>query len=116
METQVFGFDTALHRLGGDLPLFQDLATYFLEDGPELLATIRSSIARGDVKAAYRAAHSLRSLIANFDAKDAMASAQSVELLLAKSDLQKAQNALAHLESDVEPLCQALHSFTSRPQ
>ena len=72
-------FETALRRLGGDEQLFQELATYFIEDSGELLKTIRIGIAANTVESIERAAHGLRGLAANFDAEQVVSIATTIE-------------------------------------
>jgi len=111
MKPNVFVCDTTLRRLGGDRELLQELITYFLEDAPALVETIRSGVEIGDREKAHRAAHNLRSLVANFDAKEAMASALALELAAKKGDLQQVALGIPKLEEEVDALSLSLQSF-----
>jgi HPt (histidine-containing phosphotransfer) domain-containing protein len=103
-----FQFDRALKRLGGDEELFQELATFFIEDAPGLIETIREGLHRGETRSVQRAAHSLKGLLANFDAEDAVATALSIELSIGTGNMEVIPGALETLQTEVQALEEAL--------
>ncbi len=115
MVTVGIEFAAALKRLGGDEELLRELAAYFEEDAPKLLAAIRTGLAAGDAEIARRAAHSLRSLAANFDGEKAMSISRSIEEMAGKGELQPLPTALDQLDVELRALCVALRRFLARP-
>ena len=114
METISHQFDQALKRLGGDEELFYDLATYFIEDSPDLVRAIHAGLAAARVQEVQRAAHTLRGLAANFDAEPAMTLAGAIEQMAAKGDWRSVPATLAHLESEVQHLRTVLEGYQAR--
>jgi signal transduction histidine kinase/DNA-binding response OmpR family regulator len=106
--------DLALSRMGGDLPLLQEVARLFLDDYPNLLTTIREALSRGDAKLLERSAHTLKGSVANFGADEAFQAALDVELAGHAGELGKAPEALAQLESALERLKLELESLASQ--
>jgi len=117
METGGYQFAGALRRLGDDKDLFQELAAFFVEDAPKLIAAIHQGLASDSSEEVARAAHSLRGLAANFDAEKIMAVAASIEQMARKAELQPVSAALANLEVEVQTLLRALdvHPTQSAP-
>ena len=106
-------FVMALQRLGGDEELFQELATYFLEDADELLNAVRTGFARGDAENVGRAAHSLRGLAANFEAEQVISIASSIEQMAFRGELQAVPSALVDLEAEVQSLRGLLQDYAT---
>jgi PAS domain S-box-containing protein len=71
--------ETALARVGGDLPLLAELAGLFLEEYPQLLETARESLRRGEAAGAIAAAHQIKGLLAQFGAERARQQALRLE-------------------------------------
>ena len=107
-------FATALQRLGGDEQLFQELATYFIEDADELLKAIRGGFAAGDAETVGRAAHSLRGLAANFEAVQVVSVATLMERMASRGDFQAIPSVLLDLEIEVRSLQGMLKGYASR--
>jgi HPt (histidine-containing phosphotransfer) domain-containing protein len=116
MMTAEYRFAGALNRLGNDQELFQELASFFREDAPGLLAAIRSGLAEGNAEETMRAAHSLRSLVSNFDAENAASIAGSIEQSARNGELQSMSAALAELEVEVQALQFALKEYAQAPR
>ena len=71
--------DLAMARVGGDTELLKELGALFLEESPRMMAELRDALARGDVRAVERTAHSLKGSVANFGAKRAVDTAFQIE-------------------------------------
>lgn len=98
-----------LQRIGHDHSLLRDLATFFVEDVPPLLAELKSAIparAAGDVE---RAAHCLKGLASNFNAHAVQASAQQLEDAGRAAKLDGTEAMLTTLVHEVEIVTAALH-------
>ncbi len=76
---RLFDRKAALHRLDGDVELFEMLVSVFLQDSVQLLNELEEAAAGGNLKAVERAAHSLKGLAANFDAIKARDAAYVLE-------------------------------------
>lgn len=100
----------ALQRMAGDEQLFRELARFFLEDSPVLLADVRRALAGRDCEAAVRPAHSLKGIAANLGGLRLEAAACAVEQLAVAGRLDSARAAAAQLASEIERLSQALRS------
>jgi signal transduction histidine kinase/DNA-binding response OmpR family regulator len=68
-----------LERAGGDGALVDELVRLFEDDARRRLAEIREAVAKGDVEAVRRAAHTLKGSVANFTADGAFAAAKDLE-------------------------------------
>jgi len=100
--------DPARERLGRDSELLAELAGLFLDECPRLLSDIRSAVARQDGKALERAADSLKGSVANFAAAAAMEAAAALAQMGRQGHLQRAAEACAALEAEIEGLKEAL--------
>jgi two-component system sensor histidine kinase/response regulator len=78
----VLAWRAALGRLDGDCDLLLELAAIFLDDGPQLLATMVSTIAERDLPGAQRAVHSIKGVLVNFGAQRAIAHAERLSASL----------------------------------
>jgi HPt (histidine-containing phosphotransfer) domain-containing protein len=104
MQNADFQFATALKRLGADEELFHDLATYFIEDSPDLLQAAHAGLAEKNRDKVCRAAHTLRGLAANFDAEQAVSAAEALEKLALLEEWRQIPPALTRLEFEVRGL------------
>jgi HPt (histidine-containing phosphotransfer) domain-containing protein len=100
----------ALERMAGDEQLFRELARFFLEDSPVLLADVQNALAGRDCEAAARPAHSLKGIAANLGGMRLEAAARAVEELAVAGRVDPARTAAEQLVSEVERLSQALRS------
>jgi HPt (histidine-containing phosphotransfer) domain-containing protein len=91
--------------------MLQEIARLFFIETPELLATIRESIARGDSQALARAAHSVKGTVDSFGAQAARAAALRLEIMGRGGDLTQAAPACAELEQEIAQLGRALAVF-----
>jgi HPt (histidine-containing phosphotransfer) domain-containing protein len=107
----IVDFDAALERMDGNRSLLADMATFFLEDSPELLARIREGLESRSTEEVRRAAHSLKGLAANFGAERTVQTARAIEKAAEAGELRQAGEYLANLEQCVEELSGALQSL-----
>ena len=111
---RVFDKEGTLTRLGGDQELFLDMIDFFAEDGPALMAEIRSGFETGDIEVVGRGAHSLKGLSANFGAQQAMEAARAVEQSAKAGDVSQAMQRSHDLEREVGRLTVALEMHSRR--
>jgi HPt (histidine-containing phosphotransfer) domain-containing protein len=104
----VVDFESALERMDGNRELLADMATFFLEDSPELLARIRESLQAGAGEEVRRAAHSLKGLASNFGAERTVQTAREIEKAAEAGDLDRAAERFPELEQCVDELTGAL--------
>jgi len=95
--SQVFDYESSLHRMGDDKELFQEMIGLLESDAPSLLDTLQRARQAGDHANVQRAAHTLKGLAANFGAERAVGAAADVERL-----------AKAHQESGMDVAVQKL--------
>jgi CheY-like chemotaxis protein len=104
----VIDLEGTIQRLAGDTDLFREFITYFDEDSPKLLDSLRVAITKNDATAVQRAAHSLKGLAANFGAEACVTAAQKLEVAGQTSELKDAASLLSRLEQEVARLAEAL--------
>ena len=78
----VLAWRAALLRLDGDSALLLELASLFIEDGPQLMQTLYDSLDAGELEASQRAVHSLQGVLVNFGAQRAIAQAERMSASL----------------------------------
>lgn len=100
-----------LKRLGGNEQLFLDLARFFLEDAPVVLAELGTALERDDAPVAERAAHSLKGLVANFGANEAVRLATELQRIAHDGDLSKATPLYPRLTTEVNLLRRELEEY-----
>lgn len=105
-----FNEHTALQRIGGDQRLLHDLAVFYVEDAPSLLATLREAVRNGDAEGVMHAAHVLKSLSSNLDAHQAVALAAVLESAGRSGDLKVATELVPELEASVSAVLKGLRS------
>ncbi|MCA9187049.1 MAG: PAS domain S-box protein [Pirellulaceae bacterium] len=102
--------DAALDRLGGDRNLLAESIGIFLDDYPELLSRLTTSLEQGNEAELRRAAHSLRGLAASFNATHAMHLAAKLEGLEPVPVGQSRETALHELQRQLARVEHALRS------
>jgi len=107
----VFDPQAALSRVRGDRDMLLDIVRLFFDEIPELLSTLRTSIARGDGRAIERTAHSVKGTVSSFGAQAAQAAALKLEEIGRSGDLTHVETAGAALEREVTLLHHALEVF-----
>jgi HPt (histidine-containing phosphotransfer) domain-containing protein len=103
-----FDESECLARLDGNVPLLQELVSFFTEDAPHWLKEMRQSIEHGDTQALAYAAHGLAGLVANFSAWSAFALAREVESKARTGHLAMATETYAKLEKTINDLLPVL--------
>lgn len=88
-ESQMKELDqvSALERVGGDAELLAELAGLFLEEYPQLMATVRQGLDQSKADLILGAAHQLKGLLAQFGAERARVCALHVEQSAKDGDL-----------------------------
>ncbi len=113
-QRSLVDFRGALSRLGGNEQLLDELAEFFLEDGPELLAEARAAIDRQDARSLERTAHSIRGLAANFGAQSTVQAAAALEAIGRNGELAAADLACQTLEAELGKLTLVLEDRVRR--
>ena len=104
-----FDKDAAWRCVDGDMGLLQELAgAFFQAEYPQLLAEIRSAIAKNEALRLRRAAHTLKGEVGNFGATAAYDAALQLETMGREEDLTHAAEACAMLEEAIARLHSAL--------
>jgi two-component system sensor histidine kinase/response regulator len=113
LTNEVVDREVALARVDGDEGLLADLAKLFCEESPKLLSAVQDAVAKRDIAALKRAAHSLKGSISTFAARDATEAALRLEDLARAGELAGAEDAYRLLVAQVERLKQALEGLGS---
>lgn len=106
----VMNLEVALARMGQDQSLLWQLAEFFLEDAPLLLAEIEAGEQAQDAALVNRAAHSLKGLAANFEALPAVSAGKLVEAQSKQSDLAGCRESIPALRTEIAKLTEALEA------
>lgn len=112
--SEVMLLEVALARMGNDRTLLLQLAEFFLEDAPKLLAEIDSGVKADELAIVSRAAHSLKGLAANFEAIPAVAAARRVEEDGKQQEMAKLPADISALQAEIDKLMQALETEVSK--
>lgn len=104
--------DQALERTGGDRELLAEVAQMCLDDMPAMVGDIRNSLAGQDAQAMRKAAHKLKGSLVALAADAASHAAHQIEILGAEGHLDRAADALAALEGEIEKIRPALAALT----
>jgi two-component system sensor histidine kinase/response regulator len=111
MSDRMIDVSGSLERMGGDVHLLKEMATYFIQDSPLLLQTI---LRERSGEEATRAAHSLRGLASNFGAELIMESAMRIESTATSEEGRN--RAISQLEEDLPRLLSALQKLVDAEQ
>lgn len=109
-ESGVIGWARSVERVGNDERLLLDLAQFFIEDAPPLLAAIDEALQQADAEQLAISAHSLKGLASNFDAEACVTAARAVEERALAKDLGTAANGVPELKQAVANVTQALQA------
>jgi signal transduction histidine kinase/CheY-like chemotaxis protein len=112
--TAPFDKATALARLEGDEDLLREIASLFLDSGPETMEIIEKCMMKGDLSGASRAAHSLKGAVGNFAAARARETALRLEAAAREGDASAAREAWAGLQTEMIQLLAALETVAGR--
>jgi HPt (histidine-containing phosphotransfer) domain-containing protein len=111
-QKALFDAEAALDRLDGDEELFAMLITVFQQDSVQLFDQLTSNLAKGSLREAERAAHSLKGLAANFDADKATEVAFAIEQLARAGISDGLDRRSQELNAQLEKLRTALAEWT----
>src|SRR5262245_19239658 len=98
----------ALARMGGSVVILRQLAEFFYDDAPPLLARLQAGIEKGDTEQVHQAAHSLKGLLVNFDAAPAAELAANLEQAGKAKDLGTCTDLVDSLERELDELTSTL--------
>ena len=84
-----------------------------LDDMPEMIGEIRTGVEGRDAQAVRKAAHKLKGSLVAVAANDASTAAHALERLGAEGHLDRAVDALAALEGEIERIRPALARFAA---
>jgi CheY-like chemotaxis protein len=104
-------YETALERLDGKHELFADLTSFFLDDAPDYLNSIRQGLTEANSGRVKIAAHSLKGLTSQLEALAARDAAWAVEEAAKAEDLERAAELLSELEACIEELTHTLRAM-----
>lgn len=96
--------DGTMKRLGNDLELFRDMVSYFEEDAPMLLNSLREAVSRSDVVGVLQYSHALKGLAQNVGANSVAAVAKEVEEHARAGEIHSASMACARIETCLRSL------------
>ena len=108
---QLLDKDAALSRVGGDEELLRELASLFLNDYPQTLEQLRTSVANQEAGAVERLAHGLKGSVSNFGANEVFVAARTLEesgrggaMDQVEESFRKLETALGRLKPELEAL------------
>ena len=106
--TTFFDRETMLERLGGDAELLSEIVALFVEECPNMIGSVRDSIAEQDADQVERAAHTLKGALLNIAADPVAETAKRLEILGRSGELADTAEVLASLEAELDHLVQEL--------
>lgn len=109
----VMDIGSALDRLRGDKVMFCELASFYFDDYPKLLDSLKAGIEHRDAELSHRATHSLKGLVGTFSADAALVEIDAIRACVAHRDFAAAQlrisalrQALLDLKAALEEECE----------
>ena len=108
---EVMDYPAALDRMGGEMPLLQEVAQLFLDEYPETLERIRQGIENGAAKDVGHYAHTLKGSVANFEAARVVRAALALENLGRSGALENAGVLYRDLVRELDRLRPELESI-----
>jgi HPt (histidine-containing phosphotransfer) domain-containing protein len=109
----LFDPEQALELAGGDQELLAEVARLYLDSKPAMIDAIRAGVAGHDAGAVCKAAHKLKGSLLAIAAKSASEAAENLERLGAEQRLDRASEALAALEREIERIEDSLAKLAS---
>src|SRR5205807_1356747 len=104
----IMDFTAALHYVGGDRALLDELLGIFVEDAPVRMDAIRKAIAGGEATELTREAHTLKGALKVIGATTAAGLAQGLEALARDGNMSEADKLSTALEREMDRLMQSL--------
>ena len=102
--------------MGGERAFLQELIAGFLEEAPQLVATMESGVAAGDAPAVHLAAHSLKANATDFGAARLEELTKQVETAAKAGDLKKAAAGVKAAAAAYEEVAAALQGVINAPE
>jgi CheY-like chemotaxis protein/HPt (histidine-containing phosphotransfer) domain-containing protein len=103
-----FDFSAALHYVGGDRELLDELLGIFVEDAPIRMKALRHAIGSADASELTREAHTLKGALKVIGATTAAGLAQGLEALGRDGNMSEADKLAVALEREMDRLMQSL--------
>ena len=103
-----FDFSAALHYVGGDRELLDELLGIFVEDAPIRMKALRHAIGSADASELTREAHTLKGALKVIGATTAAGLAQGLEALGRDGNMSEADKLTVALEREMDRLMQSL--------
>ncbi|MFO0843963.1 MAG: ATP-binding protein [Gemmataceae bacterium] len=100
-----------LVAMGFDRPAVAKLARTFLDTVPPRLEALRQALAQGQAEQVRQTAHSLKGSLAVFAAREAIEAARRLEHAGAERKLEGAEELVAQLAGQVEPLLASMKAY-----
>src|SRR5580704_17157716 len=104
IATIEFDVPRAQDRVGGDRLLLARIIDFVVEDSPDLMRKIESSLESDQFGEVERAAHSLKGLLANVDCDAVQSRAVEIETLARSGDRAAISRALESLSDLLDPM------------
>jgi PAS domain S-box-containing protein len=104
-------WEQARAAVGGDEQLLREVLQAFLDECPQTLATIESSIQSGDAKTLRRAAHTMKGGLRFFGTTEAGTAAQGLEMQAAEGNLDGVNEGLGQLRQALDQVLPLLRDF-----
>ena len=108
MELPVVEKDEALSRLDGDLELWDEIRNIWLDDVPNLLASVRTALDARSSDGLRRAAHALKGASSNVGAVRVAAVARDIERASPQADWPSLEVVVRRLSEETETARAAL--------
>jgi HPt (histidine-containing phosphotransfer) domain-containing protein len=102
-------------RLGGDEELARQLVSLFLTEYPQMVSTVRESVASGSADRIRRAAHALKGSVSNFTDGAPTTTAFELEQIGRESRLSDAPAVLDRLQRDIDAFAAQLRAYEQGP-
>ncbi|MGH9730443.1 MAG: PAS domain S-box protein [Candidatus Acidiferrales bacterium] len=100
-----------LEQVQGDRELLAEIVRLFTAGLPEVLQSLRESVARGDAAGVARMAHALKGSVGNFARRDAYRAVEEMEKFAKESNLTRTAQTLVVVEGELKRLLAALEVF-----
>jgi PAS domain S-box-containing protein len=112
---EVFHYQAALRRAGGDAEFLRELVEVFLEECPRWVSNVEQSAEAGDVASLRRAAHTIKGAAASLHAAALTAAAEAIETAAAQGNLELLADQCTRLTAEIERLRPELQQLDDHP-
>jgi HPt (histidine-containing phosphotransfer) domain-containing protein len=111
----VVDVDIVLERLNGNRDMLGVLATYFLEDAPQILEQLRDAARTNSIPQIVRFSHSLKGLAATFEPTPVMLLASEIEMYGRAGDSSQIPQLIPQLDLEFVKLVETLQAMNAPP-